>query len=129
MTPPRLSVIACFMLAFAIGSASTGALSQSKEDAFTDAIRRANPENAARDFYVERAVRERVYRETLFAGQSAASTSVFVNTYGSRARYPTSGSLEGARKCTCYLPENMRGWNGGSLTQGEIVELCWRQCF
>lgn len=129
MTLPRLQAIACFLLAGAISAASTGALAQSKEDAFTDAIRRANPENALRDYYAERELRERVYRETYFSGQSAASTSVFVNTYGSRSRYPTSGSLEGARKCTCYLPENLRGWNGGPLTQGEIVELCWRQCF
>ena len=127
MHTPRLVAIACIVLAAAIGTASPSALASPAEDAFSDAIRRANPENAIRDYHADRALRERMYREAFSSSETRARSSPFANTIA--ARYPTSGSIDGVRRCTCYLPENLRGWNGGALSQGEIIDLCWRQCF
>ena len=121
--------IAVAVLAAAIGAASSGAFAQSAENAFADAIKRANPENSLRDYYADRALNEQVYRSTLSAGETRDWSSTFTNTISIRSRYPSSLPSQGVRKCTCYLPENIRGWGGGPPTQGEIVELCWRQCF
>ena len=125
----RRIAIARLVLAAAIGAAPMCALAQSAENAFADAIRRANPETSLRDYYADRALNEQVYRSTLSAGETRDWSSPFTNTIAIRSRYSSSLSSQGVRKCTCYLPENIRGWGGGPLTQGEIIELCWRQCF
>lgn len=125
----RRLAIARLALAALLGAAMGCALAQTTESAFADAIKRVNPENGLRDYYADRALREQVYRDTGSARDAREWSSAFADAFGTRARYPSSASSQGVRKCTCYLPENIRGWYGGPLTQGEIIELCWRQCF
>ena len=125
----RRFAIARLALAALLGAAACCALAQSSEGVFADAIKRVNPENSLRDYYAERALREQVYRDTVSSIDAREWSAAFADVFGARARYPSSASNRGVRKCTCYLPENIRGWNGGPLTQGEIMELCWRQCF
>ncbi|MBL0140991.1 MAG: hypothetical protein IPP91_02730 [Betaproteobacteria bacterium] len=32
------------------------------------------------------------------------------------------------RLCSCYLPADARSWDGGPLTQADVVRLCNAQC-
>jgi hypothetical protein len=59
----------------------------------------------------------------------------WANAYGTPAEAPARGTSlrTGARYaipvCTCYLPADARSWDGGPLTDADIVRLCRAQCF
>jgi hypothetical protein len=131
MRMSRLTALASLVLAAAIGAAALGAHAQSAENAFADAIKRVNPENSIRDDYADRALRREVYRSTLSSEVREARedwTTPFVYTWGI-VRYASPAQTQGVRKCTCYLPESFSLSVGRPLTQGEIYQLCYRQCF
>jgi hypothetical protein len=98
------------------------------DDWFRDALRVANPENSWPDRSVERALYWDRVLATSRAYDYAVSVSPFVNTY--RGRVTLRADLrEPVRACACYLPENLRSFNGGPLGEREIISLCMRQCF
>ena len=59
----------------------------------------------------------------------------WANTYGTPAggvarfatRTPYSTGI--VRLCACYLPADARSWDGGPLTEADVVRLCRAQCY
>ncbi len=57
----------------------------------------------------------------------------WANTFGtpSSARPAWRPARESAgivRLCACYLPDDLRSWDGGPLTAADVARLCRAQC-
>jgi len=61
--------------------------------------------------------------------------SPWANTYGTPAGSgswpapPVPPSVGIVRLCACYLPADARSWDGGPLTEADVVRLCHAQCY
>lgn len=110
------------------GVAISPAFAKEADAWFRDALRRDNPENAWCERRADRALYWERVLATSRAFDSTLGVSPFVNTSSGRVTLRRE-SREPVRVCACYLPENLRSWNGGPLSEQEILSLCMRQCF
>jgi len=63
----------------------------------------------------------------------AESQSPWANAYGTPSATPFATASRPypqstVRLCTCYLPADARSWDGGPLSQADIVRRCTAQC-